>query len=275
MAQYRLCRQAALLAPWQRALFRQTLLEQAAHAGRVGPGVEAPTSAKGPFRDPHLLDGRPSVRPAAAEEVARGVVPHERAVHLEAAPVRIPGVAPGPLVPLEAAPLALVRRVVRLDSCSNRTDAPLLQHLQPCRRGPASGGIDRRWASWPRPSAAAIATSRSGSAGSCGRRLSRPAWREPAPTPGPRARSLRRRGREALRQRQADRRVFRARSTPPFVRSSGPGAMFRSALRSRFVLRRFLDPVGFGRRTAHILSRRRAYPGNDDGRFPLEIVKPP
>ena len=62
------------------------------------------------FRDPHLLERRPAVRPAVAQERPRRVRAHERAVHLQPAPVRIAVVAPAALVAMDAKPLALVRR---------------------------------------------------------------------------------------------------------------------------------------------------------------------
>src|SRR5919108_2785961 len=88
-------------------------LDQAAEPAGVRPRVEAAAGAQRALGDPHLLDRRPPVRPPAPEEMARRVLAHERLVHLEPAPVRIPRVPPRALVALEAPPRALVRRIVR------------------------------------------------------------------------------------------------------------------------------------------------------------------
>src|SRR5215207_8891156 len=103
-------------------------LDEAAGAGGVRPGVEAPAGAVGALGDPHLLDGRPLVRGALAAQQIRPVETLEVDVHLEAAVVRRARVVPGALVALDAAPRSLARRVVRLPACRRGALAPQGQH---------------------------------------------------------------------------------------------------------------------------------------------------
>src|SRR5512133_558122 len=60
----------------------------------------------------------------------RCVRAHERAVHLEAAPVRITRVRPRPLVALQAAPCTLVGRVVNPVSRMDRPATPLGENME-------------------------------------------------------------------------------------------------------------------------------------------------
>src|SRR5439155_12618753 len=62
---------------------------------------------------PHLLERRPAVRPAPPEQHARSVRAHEAAVHLQSAPVRVAGVAPVALEPVNAEPAGAMRRMRR------------------------------------------------------------------------------------------------------------------------------------------------------------------
>src|SRR5207244_5098003 len=99
--------------------------------------------------DPHLLERRPAIGKAAAEQVAGRVAGHEATVHLQSAPVRIARVPPGAFVAVDTKPRALVRRMNRLDvgafGCTDpevqdrprtRPDRALRAHT-PCQDLPA------------------------------------------------------------------------------------------------------------------------------------------
>src|SRR6202795_3822157 len=85
-------------------------LEEAAVPGGVRPWAVAAPAAMRPLGDPHLLERRPAVGPAAAQEQPRGIAPHETAVHLQPAPVWIARVAPAALEVVDAEPAQLGRR---------------------------------------------------------------------------------------------------------------------------------------------------------------------
>src|SRR4029078_4777373 len=80
----------------------ETSLEQAAVPCGVRPGAVAAAAPVGALGDPHLLERRPAVGPALAQQERRGVGAHEAAVHLQAAPVRVAGVAPAALAVVDS-----------------------------------------------------------------------------------------------------------------------------------------------------------------------------
>src|SRR4029450_8044475 len=100
--------------PLARALTRPgERLDQPAGPRRVRPGpVTAAASVRAPAA-PHLLERRPAVGPPAPQEFTRRIGAHEAAIHLQAAPVRVAGVAPAPLVAVDAEPAAPVLRPTR------------------------------------------------------------------------------------------------------------------------------------------------------------------
>src|SRR5581483_10141817 len=55
-------------------------------------------------------------------------------IHLEAAPVRTAGVAPAPLVPVDAEPVPQLRRVLRVPPGAMRTVTPAVHELAESRR---------------------------------------------------------------------------------------------------------------------------------------------
>src|SRR6185436_16350923 len=101
----------------------------------VRPGAVAATAAVGALRDPHLLEGRPAVRETLAQEEARRVRPHEAAVHLQATPVRVAGVAPAALEVVDAEPAALVRRMRREPADVAHLATPVAQGARSTQRG--------------------------------------------------------------------------------------------------------------------------------------------
>src|ERR1051325_5167379 len=89
---------------------RSNASAEAAEARGIRPRRVAPPAMR-MLGDPHLLERRPVVRPASAQQQARRVRAHEAAIHLQSAPVRIARVPPAALVAMDAKPPAAMRRM--------------------------------------------------------------------------------------------------------------------------------------------------------------------
>jgi len=102
---------------------REKALVRAAVTRRVRPWRKTPCARRA-HADPDLLERAPVIRRALVVEEPAAVRLLEREVHLEAAPVRAPGIGPAALVVVDAIPGPQVRRVRRVPPSAVRAVPP-------------------------------------------------------------------------------------------------------------------------------------------------------
>src|SRR6476646_11052133 len=102
---------------------REKELVRAAVTRCARPGGKAPRARRA-YPDPDLLERAPVIRRALVVEKPAAVRLLEREVHLEAAPVRAPGIGPAALVVVDAIPGPQVRRVRRVPPSAVRAVPP-------------------------------------------------------------------------------------------------------------------------------------------------------